>query len=40
MAGMGDRKRGLTSLIKSMLVCAVGRHQPWWMEKKKKVERL
>lgn len=32
----GKRKRGLTSLIKSRLVYAVGRHQPWWRERKRR----
>lgn len=33
--GGGQKKRGLTSLIKSRLVYAIGRHQSWWRKRKR-----
>lgn len=33
--GGGQKKRGLTSLIKSRLVYAIGRYQSWWRKRKR-----
>lgn len=38
--GVGDKKRGLTSLIKSRLVCGFGRHQLWWWRKRRRRWRV
>lgn len=34
--GEKKRKRRLTSLIKSRLVCAIGRHQLWWRKRRRR----